>query len=59
MTTTGSATLKWALAIQWLHDAYIEDGFDKVEDHFKMERRRSNWNFHVRLLRKVMKLKRK
>jgi hypothetical protein len=59
MTTTGSATLKWALAIQWLHDAYIEDGFDKVEDHFKMERRRSNWNFYVRLLRKVMKLKRK
>ena len=59
MTTTGSATLKWALAIRWLHDAYIEDGFDKVEDHFKMERRRSNWNFHVRLLRKVMKPKRK
>src|SRR5687768_3095204 len=25
MTTSGSATLKWALAIRWLHDAYIED----------------------------------
>jgi hypothetical protein len=51
MTTTGSATLKWALAIQWLHVAYIEDGFDKVEDHFKMERR-SNWSFYVRLVEK-------
>lgn len=34
MTTTGSASLKWAIAIRWLHDAYIEDAFDKVENQF-------------------------
>ena len=23
-----------SIAIRWLHDAYIEDAFDKVENHF-------------------------
>ncbi len=59
MNTTGSATLKWALAIRWLHDAYIEDAFDKIENHFTKNKKCSKWNLWVRILRKVMKPKRK
>lgn len=59
LTTSGSATLKWALAIRWLHDAYIEDAFDKVENHFTSEKRKSEWSLWVRFLRKIMKAKKK
>lgn len=59
MSTTGSATLKWALAIRWLHDAYIEDAFDKVENHFTKDQKNSEWSLWVKLLRKVMKPKKK
>jgi hypothetical protein len=59
MTTTGSATIKWALAIRWLHDAYIEDAFDKVENHFTKYKQSSEWSCWVRTLRKIMKPKRK
>ena len=59
MTTTGSASLKWALAIRWLHDAYIEDAFDKVENHFTKDKKMSKWNLWVRILRKVMRPKSK
>ncbi|HAY3534412.1 hypothetical protein HZQ44_06875 [Elizabethkingia anophelis] len=59
MTTAGSATLKWALAIRWLHDAYIEDAFDKVENHFTKDKKNSEWSWWVKLLRKIMKPKKK
>ena len=59
MTTTGSATLKWALAIRWLHDAYIEDAFDKVENHFTKDKKNTKWNLWVRTLRIIMKPTRK
>ena len=59
MTTTGMATIQWALAIRWLHNAYIEDAFDKVDNYFTGEGRRSEWSFWVKILRKVMKPKRK
>lgn len=59
LTTSGSATLKWALAIRWLHDAYIEDAFDKVENHFTIHKKKSEWTMWVKVLRKIMKPKRK
>ncbi|WP_462219280.1 hypothetical protein [Ferruginibacter sp.] len=59
MTTTGLATLKWALAIRWLHDAYIEDAFDKVENYFTKDKKSSEWSWWVERLRKIMKPKRK
>ena len=55
MKTSGLATLKWTLAIRWLHDAYIEDAFDKVENYFNSEKKRSEWSLWVRILRKLMK----
>lgn len=59
MTTTGSATLKWTLAIRWLHDAYIEDAFDKVENHFTKDKKSSEWSWRVKILRKILRPKRK
>ena len=54
MRTSGKAILSWALAIRWLHDAYIEDAFDKVENHFTTEKKESRWNWWVRFLRKAL-----
>lgn len=59
MRTTGAATLKWVLAVRWLHDAYIEDAFDKVENHFLKDKKSSEWSLWVKALRKIMKPKRK
>ncbi len=42
MTTAGPATLKWVLAIRSLHDAYIEDAFDKVENYFTSDKKKVN-----------------
>lgn len=57
--TSGFAILKWALAIRWLHDAYIEDAFDKVENHFTIDKKKSEWTLWVKVLRKIMKPKKK
>lgn len=57
MTTSGPATLKWVLAIRSLHDAYIEDAFDKVENYFTIDKKESRWNMWVKILRKVMETK--
>ena len=58
MATGGPATIKWALAIRWLHDAYIEDAFDKVENYFTKDKKRSEWSWWVKTLRKIMNRKR-
>ena len=55
LTTSGTATLKWTLAIRWLHDAYIEDAFDKVENHFSIVKKSSDWSWWVKALRIAMK----
>lgn len=55
MTTTGFVAIKWALAIRWLHDAYIEDAFDKVENYFTTDNKNTEWSLCVKILRKVMK----
>ncbi len=57
MTTSGIASLKWMLVIRWIHDAYIEDAFDKVENHFLTDKKRTAWSLWVRLLRKIMQPK--
>ena len=57
MTTEGLSTLKWTLAIRWLHDAYIEDAFDKVENYFTEKKKSSKWSLWVKTLRKIMKPK--
>ena len=55
MRTRGLDTITWLLAIRWLHDALIEDAFDKVENHFNQTGRRTAWSPWVRFLRRVLK----
>jgi hypothetical protein len=57
MKTSGNATLLWSIAIRWLHDAYMEDAFDKVENHFTTEKKISKWGMWVKFLRRVFKPK--
>lgn len=59
MNTTGKGTLIWTFAIRSLHNALIEDGFDKLENNFSGKQKSSNWNFWVKFLRKQMTQKRK
>lgn len=58
MNVSGMALLQWTLAIRWLHDAFIEDAFDKVENHFTEQKKRSCWNLWVVVLRKVLRRRR-
>jgi hypothetical protein len=53
MDLSGAALLQWTVAIRWLHDAYIEDAFDKVENHFATQKKTSEWSTWVKLLRYI------
>lgn len=55
MHTSGTGTIKWLFAIRWLHDALIEDAFDKIENHFSLDTKETKWNSWVKLLRYVLK----
>jgi hypothetical protein len=57
MNTTFKASLLWVFVIRWLHDALIEDAFDKVENHFSEVKRTTAYNFWVKLLRGYYKRK--
>lgn len=52
--TSGSGIFAWLFAIRWLHDALIEDAFDKVENHFSPHKKRSDWNLWVHILRRFL-----
>lgn len=57
MNTTGFATLKWVFVIRWLHDAYIEDCFTKVENNFLVQKKVNQWSWWVKILRKIRRPK--
>lgn len=57
MNISGAALLTWPLAIRWLHDALIEDAFDKVENHFSQVKKPAQWNMGVKILRAILKPK--
>lgn len=59
MKTTGFGTLSWIFAIRWLHDALLEDAFDKIENQLCNEEKKSEWTPWVRILRRIMKSKKK
>ena len=52
MDTVGKGTLGWILGIRSLHNALIEDGFDKLENNFSNNKKSTEWNFWVKFLRK-------
>ncbi|WP_298512123.1 hypothetical protein [uncultured Kordia sp.] len=55
MKTKGFATLLWIFAIRWLHDALLEDAFDKVENYVTHSNKTTTWNLWVKILRKLLK----
>lgn len=55
MCTSGFGTVAWILGIRWLHDALIEDAFDKIENRFSEKKKRTEWNIWVKLLRQALK----
>lgn len=57
MSTTFLATLQWLVAVRWLHDALIEDAFDKLENHFSIHKKRNKHSFWVKMLRNKYKRK--
>jgi hypothetical protein len=52
MQTAGIGTLMWVLGIRSLHNALIEDCFDKIENNFLVDKKTSEWSFWVKYLRK-------
>lgn len=52
MDTTGKGTLSWVFGIRSLHNALIEDAFDKFENMFTENKKSTEWNFWVKFLRK-------
>ena len=57
MRTEGKTTLKWAFVIRYLHDAFIEDAFNNIENHFSAEQKVSNYNWWVRFLKRRIHVK--
>ncbi|WP_179020156.1 hypothetical protein [Winogradskyella forsetii] len=57
MQTSFKTSLLWIFVIRWLHDALIEDTFDKVENYFTEAKKKSTYNLWVKLLREIYKRK--
>lgn len=55
MKTDSLATLKWIIAIRWLHDALIENAFDTIENNYLEVKKHTKWNYWVRLCRFILK----
>ncbi|GGD08449.1 hypothetical protein [Hyunsoonleella pacifica] len=56
MSTEGLATLKWLIVIRWLHDALIENTFDRIENNFSETKVFTKWSLWVRLWRFIFRL---
>jgi len=52
MNAKGKGIFIWAFAIRSLHNALIEDGFDKIENNLSDSKKKTEWNFWTKLLRK-------
>ena len=54
MKVSGKGLFLWGFAIRSLHDALLEDAFDKIENQFSKEKKKTKWSFWVRVLRKIL-----
>ena len=57
MNTSLKATFLWFFIIRWLHDALIEDAFDKIENYFSTKKKTTRYNAWVKYLRAAYKRK--
>ena len=53
MQTSLKATFFWIVIVSWLHDALIEEAFDKVENYFAIHKKVTKYNAWVNFLRGV------
>jgi hypothetical protein len=51
MKTDLRGTVIWLIGVKSLHNALVEDGLDKLENHFSDETKSQKWNLWVRILR--------
>lgn len=55
MTPIGGARITWPLVFEPLHDALLEDAFDKAEQALtRTVARPARWSLHVRALRRIL-----
>jgi hypothetical protein len=54
MRLEGSAKISWPFIIRWLHDALVEDAFDKVEATITSHPIHRTWSLWVRFLRYML-----
>lgn len=59
MITEGKGTLIWIFAIRYLHNALLEDAFDKLENNFPNNIKFTKWNMWVRFVRNELKKRNK
>ena len=59
MKTIGKGILIWYFSIRALHNALIEDAFDKLENNFLPGQKYTKWNLWVKLIRKVLTKRKK
>jgi len=51
MDTYGMGTLLWVFGVRSLHDALIEDAFDKIHNYFSDSKKETAWSLWGRFLR--------
>ena len=59
MVTEGKGTLVWLFAVRSLHNALIQDGFDKIENSFSNLNKKTEWNIWVKIVRQLLAKKAK
>ena len=59
VNTDFGGTIKWVFAVKSLHNALIEDGLDKMENHFTEDEKSTEWNMWVKFIRYILIKKRK
>jgi hypothetical protein len=55
MNVSFKGFILWYFAIKWLHDALIEDCFDKVQNQISTTKSHTKWNAWVKILRALFK----